>query len=51
MMNKGNIIVTIIGLVLIIICMVCLDINYKNGVNDCVKNGYDIRWCQSELAK
>lgn len=50
-MNKGNIIATIIGLILILICMVCLDINYKTGVNECVRAGNELNWCQSELAK
>ena len=51
MENKKNLLAIILGLVLILICMVCLDLNYKKGVNDCVNAGHDIKWCQSELAK
>lgn len=49
-MNK-NIGIVLIGLALILTFMVCLDISYRHGVQDCVKAVNDANWCKNELAK
>lgn len=50
MKKNKEILTIIIGLVLILVCMVCLEMNFKKAVNDCSKK-HDAEWCINELAK
>lgn len=45
-----------IGIILIVLSiflgfMVCLDVSYQNGVEDCIKAKNNVNWCKNELAK
>ena len=49
MKNKERLTI-IIGLAFTLICMFCLEMNFKKAVNDCSKK-HDAQWCINELAK
>lgn len=49
MKNKERLTI-IIGLAFTLICMLCLEMNFKKAVNDCSKK-HDAQWCINELAK
>jgi hypothetical protein len=49
MKNKERLTI-IIGLAFTLLCMFCLEMNFKKAVNDCSKK-HDAEWCINELAK
>lgn len=49
MKNKERLTI-IIGLALTLICMLCLETNFKKAVDDCSKK-HDADWCINELSK